>query len=54
MAYLCLGYVSEFLSQPELEIKGWEQRAPLSDLIHFDSYGRKDSDRAAKLIAPWT
>jgi len=25
VAYLCRGYVSEFLSQPELEIKGWEQ-----------------------------
>jgi 5,6-dimethylbenzimidazole synthase len=49
VAYLCLGYVNEFLSRPELEIKGWEQSAPLAELIHFDSYGGRDSDRAARL-----
>lgn len=49
VAYLCLGYVNEFLSRPELEIKGWEQRVPLAELIHFDSYGGRDSDRAVRL-----
>ncbi|BBI52512.1 nitroreductase [Vreelandella olivaria] len=30
LAYLCLGYVSEFLDQPELEAQGWRSRLPLS------------------------
>jgi 5,6-dimethylbenzimidazole synthase len=38
VAYLCLGYVSEFGSQPELEKRGWEERAALSHLIHYDRW----------------
>ena len=40
LAYLCLGYVSDFLPQPELEIKGWRERLPLSDLVHQDRWGQ--------------
>ncbi|MGP9675022.1 MULTISPECIES: 5,6-dimethylbenzimidazole synthase [unclassified Halomonas] len=40
VAYLCLGYVSEFLDQPELEAKGWRSRLPLSELVHGDSWGQ--------------
>ncbi len=50
IAYLCLGYVTEFGAQPELEIRGWEQRAALADLIHFERYGATDEARAAKLL----
>lgn len=39
VAYLCLGYVSEFLDQPELEAKGWRSRLPLKELVHTDSWG---------------
>ncbi|MGP9652851.1 5,6-dimethylbenzimidazole synthase [Halomonas sp. AOP35-4E-18] len=39
LAYLCLGYVSEFLDQPELEAKGWRSRLPLSELVHGDRWG---------------
>ncbi len=38
VAYLCVGYVSEFLPSPELESKGWEQRVPVASLIHQDRY----------------
>lgn len=38
VAYLCVGYVSEFLSSPELERKGWERRVPVETLIHEDLY----------------
>ena len=38
IAYLCIGYVSEFGSQPELEKKGWEHREPLANLIHHDHW----------------
>ena len=52
IAYLCVGYVSEFGVKPELELKGWEQAAPLSEFIHFDRYGATDADkaRAAELL----
>ncbi|MCA8863421.1 MULTISPECIES: 5,6-dimethylbenzimidazole synthase [unclassified Halomonas] len=40
LAYLCLGYVSEFLDQPELEAQGWRSRLPLSDLVHGDKWGQ--------------
>ncbi len=38
LAYLCVGYVSEFLDKPELESKGWRQRTPLENLIHIDRW----------------
>jgi 5,6-dimethylbenzimidazole synthase len=43
VAYLCVGPVSEFPSQPELETSGWERRRPLSDAIHHDFYGKTDA-----------
>tara|TARA_R110000823_G_C15888225_1_gene495777 strand:- start:118 stop:816 length:699 start_codon:yes stop_codon:yes gene_type:complete len=39
LAYLCLGYVSEFLDQPELEAKGWRSRLPLEELVHRNGWG---------------
>jgi 5,6-dimethylbenzimidazole synthase len=39
VAYLCIGYVSEFRPQPELEEKGWESRENLANVIHFDRWG---------------
>ena len=41
VAYLCIGYVSEFGSEPELEKRGWEQRENLNNLVHFDRWGEK-------------
>jgi 5,6-dimethylbenzimidazole synthase len=49
VGYLCLGYVSGFDAEPELEAKGWEQRVPLADIIHFDRYGATDQQRAEVL-----
>jgi 5,6-dimethylbenzimidazole synthase len=51
VAYLCLGYVREFGTEPDLEIKGWEQRAPLAGLIHFERYGATDEARAGELLS---
>ena len=39
LAYLCLGYVSEFLPNPELEVKGWRSRLPLGDVVHRNGWG---------------
>ena len=47
VAYLCLGYVSEFKGRPELESAGWRSRLPLEELIHFDRWGGDGEGRAA-------
>ena len=39
VAYLCIGYVSEFRPQPDLEEKGWETRSSLESVTHFDRWG---------------
>jgi len=49
VGYLCLGYVSGFDTEPELEGKGWEQRVPLADVIHFNRYAATDPRRAETL-----
>jgi 5,6-dimethylbenzimidazole synthase len=49
VAYLCVGYVSEFKPKPDLEESGWEQRQALSALLHFDGWNR-DEQRAAALL----
>jgi 5,6-dimethylbenzimidazole synthase len=38
VAYLCVGYVSEFRDRPDLEEKGWERRADLAGVTHFDRW----------------
>lgn len=39
VAYLCLGSVSHFPHEPELETVGWRNRLPLEDLVYFDGWG---------------
>jgi 5,6-dimethylbenzimidazole synthase len=46
VAYLCLGYVSEFLATPELEQLGWRQRLPLRNLVWFDRWSRREGDES--------
>lgn len=46
LAYLCLGYVSEFLEQPELARSGWRQRLPLPELVHGNGWGQPLQDEA--------
>ncbi|MDX5364023.1 MAG: 5,6-dimethylbenzimidazole synthase [Pseudazoarcus pumilus] len=40
LAYLCLGYVDEFLGEPELARAGWRQRLDLRTLVHRDGWGK--------------
>jgi 5,6-dimethylbenzimidazole synthase len=49
VGYLCLGYVTGFDEEPELETKGWERRVPLAGVIHFDRYGAVDPLRSQAL-----
>lgn len=38
VAYLCIGKVSHFYAQPELETAGWRPRLPLADLVYADRW----------------
>lgn len=48
LAYLCLGFVSEFLPEPELQAKGWRQRLPLGSLVHANGWQGVVQDEALK------
>ena len=41
VAYLCLGYVTEFLPRPQLETIGWLPRLPIEDVIFENHWGEK-------------
>ena len=38
IAYLCLGYVNEFLEEPELKSLGWEDEKSLEASVVLDTY----------------
>ncbi len=38
IAYLCVGYVDRFLTQPELETSKWEKRKQKENVIFFNQY----------------
>lgn len=43
VAYLCIGYVSEFNDKPDLEKYGWLPRAVIKDLMHSEVWSPKKS-----------
>ena len=45
IAYLCLGYVSHFKQQPELETVGWQRRLPIEELVFFEQWGGRDDSQ---------
>ncbi len=38
VAYLCLGYPTQFYEQPMLASAGWRERQPVDPLIHLDGW----------------
>jgi len=38
VAYLCLGYVGELYERPELEVRGWNKRLPLEEMIFEEGW----------------
>ncbi|WP_086666245.1 5,6-dimethylbenzimidazole synthase [Lentzea kentuckyensis] len=42
VAWLCVGPVRSLPDTPDLERHGWRNRMPLEDVLHYDSYGRKN------------
>jgi len=43
VAYLCLGYVDEFSTKPDLEKEGWLPRLELKDVIYFEKWNKKEN-----------
>ena len=43
VAYLCLGFVTEFPDSPDLETLGWEMRKNLQQLVYFNRWNGKPS-----------
>jgi 5,6-dimethylbenzimidazole synthase len=41
VAYLCLGYVEGFASEPDLERIGWERRVDLKTVVSYDRYSEE-------------
>ncbi len=41
VAYLCLGYPTQFYEQPMLATVGWRERLPVDPLIHLDGWSGK-------------
>ena len=41
VAYLCLGYVDEFATKPDLETAGWLPRLGLKDVIYYEKWEDK-------------
>jgi 5,6-dimethylbenzimidazole synthase len=43
VAYLCLGYVSEFATRPDLESSGWLERLQLQDVVYYEKWNQKEN-----------
>ena len=41
VAYLCVGFVDGFASEPELKSAGWLPKVPLEELVFHDRWGQK-------------
>ena len=41
VAYLCLGYVEGFASEPDLERFGWERRVDLKTIVSYERYSEE-------------
>lgn len=44
VAYLCLGYVTEFAEKPDLETAKWLPRLELKDVVYFEKWGQTSND----------
>lgn len=41
VAYLCIGYVDQFATEPELERSGWERRTSLESVLSYEQYDER-------------
>ncbi|MFD9705087.1 5,6-dimethylbenzimidazole synthase [Lentzea sp. NPDC059081] len=42
VAWLCMGPVRSLPDTPDLERHGWRNRMPLEDVVHYDTFGRRN------------
>ncbi|HUQ54936.1 5,6-dimethylbenzimidazole synthase [Lentzea sp.] len=42
VAWLCVGPVRSLPDTPDLERHGWRNRMPLEDVVHYDTFGRRN------------
>lgn len=54
VAYLCLGYVSEFEETPDLERSGWLPRLNLEDVVCYEKWRVHNSEKWAETRAEIT
>lgn len=54
VAYLCLGYVSEFQETPDLERSGWLPRLNLEDVVCYEKWRIHNSEKWAETRAEIT
>jgi 5,6-dimethylbenzimidazole synthase len=54
VAYLCLGYVSEFEEAPDLERSGWLPRLNLEDVVCYEKWRVYKSEKWAEMRAEVT
>ena len=50
IAYLCIGHVSHFDTQPALEKAGWLPRLPVQDLVFLDQWNATDGEAHQSLL----
>jgi 5,6-dimethylbenzimidazole synthase len=48
IAYLCLGYVTDFADKPDLEKAGWLHRLKLNDVIYYENWGRHTYEKDSR------
>lgn len=54
VAYLCVGYVEHFFTEPELKSAGWSDRLPLQDLVYFDHWENSHPEQEQNLLTELT
>ena len=51
VAYLCLGYVDEFVEKPDLETLGWLPRLKLKDVVYYEKWNKKEDEHWQEIKA---
>ena len=49
VAYLCLGHVTNFETQPDLERVGWLPRLDLKDVVYYEKWEQKEDSNWEKI-----
>ncbi len=50
VAYLCLGYVTEFKHRPELELLNWQKSKSKDEVIYYETYNGRSPQKELNLV----